>query len=713
MRIANAIITILFLFPTLLVFGQVTINGNVVSTTGEPIPGVNVFLENTYDGGSTDTEGNFSFTTSETGNQKLTATFIGYKTWQKEIALSQNSEQSIILKGSINTLDAVTITAGSFAAADETHASIMEPLDIYTTASANGDVMAAIRTMPGTQAAEDDGRLLVRGGDEYETKTYIDGLIAAKPYYSKTPDVATRGRFSPSLFSGVMFNTGGYSAEYGQALSSVLVLNSNDLAVGDEIGVSLMSIGGELSKTKRWTNSSLSLSGNYTNLSLYDKIFNSTIDWENPVETINGTAFYRYKTKSSGMFKGYVTADFGDLSYNVPDGGVDDIFKISNGGTTVYSNFSYRDCFSEKACYKVGVSSTYQNNKIGLGEDDIDTRELNIETRFTIVHDVSEAVKLTWGMNETFNGYNQDYTENLGKTYQTGFDDHLIGGFVETEIKFSKNLAIRPGIRSEYSSIINRWNVAPRFAFAVKTGKEGQLSAAVGLYHQTPQSNYLKLDTNLSFEEAEHYILSYQIGDVSTRLFRAETYYKKYKNLITYQIGDFDLPTNLQNSGSGYAKGIDIFYRDKKNIKGFDYWVTYSYIDTKRKYKDYQEKATPLFISDHTLSVVGKYWVSKINTQFGFAYTAASGRPYHNPNLNGFLNERTKPYTDLSLNFSHIFYLGDQYSVLYCSVNNVLGNDNVLSYRTTGFDEAQGSYSLVPVKRDLKRMMFIGLLLSF
>ncbi len=711
-KVMKTIFTLFFLIISFYSFAQITISGSVIAEKGEPIPGVNVFLENTYDGASTNSEGKFIFKTSETGVQKLTATFIGFKKWQAEIDLSTNIEKSVVLKESVNTLDAVTITAGSFAAADESRASIMEPLDIYTTASANGDVMAAMRTMPGTQAAADDGRLLVRGGDAYETKTCIDGLIAAKPYYSKTPDVATRGRFAPSLFSGVMFNTGGYSAEYGQALSSVLILNSNDLAADDVTGLSLMSIGGELNKTKRWTNSSLSLSGSYMNFAPYEKLLNSTIDWEKPVEAMNATAVYRYKTKSNGMFKGYITTDLGNLSYNVPNG-ENDILKISNGGTTLYSNFLFRDCFSEKSCYKIGVSSTIQNNITGLDNDEVNTKERNVETRFTVIHDVADGVKITWGINDTYNSYNQDYTKYLGQTYTSNFEDNLMGGFIETEIKFSKNLAIRPGLRSEYSTVINKINLAPRFALALKTGEKGQLSGAWGLYHQTPQSDYLKINTDLDFEKATHYILSYQIGEVSDRLFRVETYYKTYKDLITYQIGEFDLPTGLQNNGSGYAGGLDVFFRDRKSIKGFDYWVTYSYVDTKRKYKDYPEKATPYFISDHTFSVVGKYWVNKINTQVGFAYTAASGRPYHDPNSNRFLNERTAPYTDLSLNFSHIFYIGNQYSVLYCSVNNVLGNDNVLSYRPSGFQEASGSYSMVPIKRDLKRMVFVGLFLNF
>ncbi|MEN8118037.1 MAG: TonB-dependent receptor [Bacteroidota bacterium] len=712
-KTTKTIFTIILLIITSLVFGQTTISGRVVSAKGEPLPGVNIFIEGTYDGASSDTEGNFSFKASETGVKNLMASFVGYKTWQKEIDLATNINVQIELHESVNTIDAVIITAGSFTADDESRASVMKPLDIYTTPSANGDVMAAIRTMPGTQAATDDGRLLVRGGDSYETQTYIDGLVAAKPYYSKTPDVATRGRFAPSLFSGVQFNTGGYSAEYGQALSSVLILNSNGLAENDVTGLSLMSIGGEVNHTSRWDRSSMTLSGGYMNLAPYDKLFNSTVDWTKPVEAVNGSAIYRYKTKSNGMFKGYVTTDWGNLSYNVPAGSQNEMMQISNRGTTVYSNLSYRDCFTEKSCYRIGVSSTFQDNLIGLDTDDVVTKELNIETRFAVIHDVTEGVKITWGANETYNKYNQDYIEFQGETYSANFNDHLIGAFTETEIKFTKNLAIRPGIRTEYSTVINKWNLAPRFAVALKTGKESQLSGAWGLYHQTPQADYLKINTELDYEKAIHYILSYQFGNVSERLFRAETYYKTYDNLITYRPGETELLDNLQNNGSGYAGGVDIFWRDRKSIKGFDYWVTYSYINTKRKYKDYPEKVTPWFISDHTFSVVGKYWFSKINTLAGMSFTAASGRPYNNPNSSVFNGERTKVYSDLSLNLSHVFYIGSQYSVLYCSVNNVLGNDNVLSYRPSGIADAQGNYALIPVKRDLKRMVFVGLFLNF
>ena len=432
----KTILTMILSITTFPAYCQTTISGKVVSENGDPITGANIYLENSYDGASSDANGEFIFTCSESGSKNLIASFIGYKQWQQEIELSDHHNIQIKMKESVNTLGAVSIVAGNFAAADETRASVMKPLDIYTTPSANGDVMAAIRTMPGTQAAPDDGRLLVRGGDSYETATYIDGLIAAKPYYSKTPDIATRGRFAPSLFNGVQFNTGGYSAEYGQALSSVLVLNSNDLAEENVTGISLMSIGAEANYTNRWEKSSLTLSGGYTNFAHYYQILNSSIDWEKPVEAMNGTAVYRYKPRSTGMLKVYFTTDFGDLAYNVPAGANGESMLISNKSKTLYSNLSYRDCFSEKSCYKIGVSSTIQKNLTGWDSVKVETRDINFESRISIIHDVFDGLKITWGANQTFNQYKQDYKEFEGNTYFTDFTDHLTGAFFEPEIKF-------------------------------------------------------------------------------------------------------------------------------------------------------------------------------------------------------------------------------------------------------------------------------------
>jgi len=67
---------------------QNRISGKAFTGKGEPLPGVNIFIENTYDGASSDADGNFSFTTSEKGLQTLKATFICFKPWQIKISIS-------------------------------------------------------------------------------------------------------------------------------------------------------------------------------------------------------------------------------------------------------------------------------------------------------------------------------------------------------------------------------------------------------------------------------------------------------------------------------------------------------------------------------------------------------------------------------------------------------------------------------------------------
>lgn len=705
--------TLLLLILSINSSARIIVSGYVKNKNGDELPGVNIYIKNTYDGCSSNTDGSFSFNTSEEGIQVVVASYIGYQKSEIEIDLNQPKTIEFVLKESLNTLDAVTITAGTFAAADEKTASVLEPLDIYTTASANGDVMAAIRTMPGAQASPDDGRLMVRGGNAYESKTYIDGLVSSKPYYTKTPDIAARGRFSPSLFSGVMFNTGGYSAEYGQALSSILVLNSTDVAASDVYGISLMTIGTEASLTKAKPKSSIMASGGYTNMGVYQKLLPSKLNWTKPVESINLNSAFRYKPGSSSLLKAFVNADFGRMAYETTEGD-GSLFAFENNSKNIYSNVSYRDCLSENTCYKIGLSSTYDSDQMLVNENEIETTDISAETRASLTHIVSEGINLNVGISETFHQYKQSISQ-IGSEFlfNPQLDDHLLGVFCESEIKFNKHLAIRPGVRAEYSSILNEINVAPRFALALKTGKISQLSAAWGKYYQTPEMDYLKFNSNLQSENSTHYIMSYQAGNVTKRLFRSELYYKTYNKLITWEGQNEHQPQNLSNSGSGYAQGIDLFWRDKKSIKHFEYWVTYSFIDTKRMYQNYTEQAQPDFISDHTFSVVTKFWANKISTQFGSSLTIASPRNYDNPSTPLFMDGKTEWYNNLSLNMSHIFFIGDQYSVFYVSLSNVLGNDNILGYRPSTVANAEGNFALTPIQKDTKRFLFFGIFLSF
>jgi len=226
------------LFPALLVLGtieislaQSEISGTVKDHKGEVVVGANVYIKGTYDGASSDVDGKFRFISNDTGKVTLVVSYIGHETNEQQVHLANKQiNLDITLKSALEELDVVTISAGSIEASDEKKAVILRPLDIVTTAGAGADIYGALQTLPGASVVGEQEGLFVRGGDASETKTIIDGMVVRHPFYSSEPDIKQRGRFSPFLFKGTMFSTGGYSAEYGQAMSSVLILKSTDLA---------------------------------------------------------------------------------------------------------------------------------------------------------------------------------------------------------------------------------------------------------------------------------------------------------------------------------------------------------------------------------------------------------------------------------------------------------------------------------------------------
>jgi outer membrane cobalamin receptor len=275
-------------------------------------------------------------------------------------------------------------------------------------------------------------------------------------------------------------------------------------------------------------------------------------------------------------------------------------------------------------------------------------------------------------------------------------------------------LAGRFGARAEHSSLLSEFTLAPRFSLACKTGKRSQVSLAWGIFYQSPHDEYLAYNCRPHSEKAVHYILNYQYRH-ENRTFRIEAYYKDYDNLVRYE-GPADpymhIYNNINNAGSGYAKGIDIFWRDRKTLKNADYWISYSFIDTKRQYEDFPVAATPSFVSDHNLSLVFKYWISKLSSQLSMTYRYASGRPYYNPNSAGFLEDRTKPYHNLSINSSYLTQLFGKFTIVHFSVNNLPGFDNIFGYQYSNEPGADDIFEAHPVKPYAKRTFILAVFIS-
>jgi hypothetical protein len=261
---------------------------------------------------------------------------------------------------------------------------------------------------------------------------------------------------------------------------------------------------------------------------------------------------------------------------------------------------------------------------------------------------------------------------------------------------------------------------------AIKTGSHSQVSIASGIFYQAPSNNYLLAGKRPGMQQATHIIANWQYIR-NDRTLRIEGYYKNYQDLVREVVhgGYFDPnkyrsvsdSTIVNNSGYGYAQGLELFYRDKKTVKNGDFWISYSYIDTRRLYQNFPYMASPTFIANHNLNLVGKYFVDKWQTNFSATYSFASGYPYFNPlnssiTSSNFLSDKTPVFNNVAVTVAYLHSFGKWFTVFYLSVDNVLNTHNVFGYRYSYDSNGRPLGDRTPVIPALYRTIFAGVNMS-
>lgn len=693
----------LFLLFTTLALGQTKISGKVVDHKNKPLKGANVFIEGSYDGMLTDENGSFLFETLEKGAKVLVVGLVNYETIKMPIIIEKFEPKTYFLKESINTLDAVIINAGTFEAGGKNRVSILKPLDILTTAGSNANIVAAFQTLPGTQTVGEDGRLYVRGGEADETQTFVDGIRVGQPYASSVQNLPTRGRFSPTLFSGMSFSTGGYSAEYGEALSSVLLLNTKEEEAEEKTEISVMTVGLGLANTQKWGKNSLSVNTAYTNLAPYQVVVPQNVDWNKPFQSASGEAVFRHKF-TNGMFKFYAAFDDSHFGLNQESINSPSKIKVNLNNNNFYLNSSYKGFFGDGWQITSGLGYGLGHNKISLDWDGINNAEHSAQLKLKVKKSFSDQVKWSFGADYFLTKFDEHINFADGSRFGSGYQAGIAALYSEADLFFSSKFAAKLGLRASNNNLLKENAFSPRISLAYKINKKGQFSLAYGNFSQAPRQDYLKYADYLQSEKANHYILNYQYSKDKQTL-RAEFYVKKYFNLIKFNTDFPQYYSIFNNEGKGYAQGLDIFWRDGKSIKNLEYWVSYSYIDSKRDYKNYSAEVTPNFVAKNSLSLVGKYWINSLKSQLSLTNTYASGRPFNNPNETVFMNGKTKSYNNLSMGWA---YLLTTQKILYFSMTNVLGTKNIFGYEYANQLDMNNIYQSRAITPTADRFIFLG-----
>ena len=720
------LVWLLLLLITTKIGAQISISGKITTSKNKPLTGISISLDGTYDGAVTNEKGGFNFTTTEKGSFKLIIAGKGFDTLFYPINIKNiDIRIDTSLKPNKESDDAVVVISRSFNAGTGKNV-VMSSRDIYTTGGANGDISQALRNLPGTQQLGEREGLAVRGGDVYETKQFIDGSMIAHPYFSAATNIPSRTRYPPNLFKDVAFSTGGYSALYGQALSSALVLETIDMPEKSEANVSITPLfwAGGLQKVNKKKTFSWGMDYSYTNVALYFNLVKQIPDVFKMPQYHSVDGNFRVKTGNGGIIKYYGTFDYNQMGLRRQS---IDSLPLKNAfylkGTNIYQNLSWKQPLTNN--WKINSVLSFSNNHNNISQQLEDSSNnpfpithtywdtLNFKLRNNDLFAQGKVVlekkfigqnALRFGAEYWYNKYNLNYNN-----FQKTLTDNYIAGFVETDITLMRGLALQTGLRFENSSLLNKSDLAPRTSLAYRFAPKNQLSFSYGLFYQKPENMYLVRNQNMDYTQASHYIFTYLYQGQKTML-RAEAYYKDYKSLVK-------IWPSYNNMGNGYAKGLDFYWRDNnQTIKGIDYWVTYSYIDSKRNYLNQPYAMQPNFVANHTLNLVVKKYFSSISTGISPTFNFASGRPYYNlfltsptaPNYSVTDQGKTKQYQMLNISAYHLMKIGKGFGVLYASMSNVLNRDNIF-----GYQYSVNGMNKMPILPTAKRFYFIALFISW
>ncbi len=196
--------------------------GNV-SHMGKTIEGVNVSIIGSSIGTSTNKEGNYSLAVSANRKQSIAFSYIGFNTEKIELPMLKKG-QDYILNIELNTshikIDDVNIEDeqirnSTFDKVDSKHISVLP--------TSNGGVEGLIKTLPGVSSSNElSSQYNVRGGNFDENLVYVNGIEVYRPFLIRSGQQEGLSFVNSDLVNSIKFSAGGFAAQYGNKMSSVL-----------------------------------------------------------------------------------------------------------------------------------------------------------------------------------------------------------------------------------------------------------------------------------------------------------------------------------------------------------------------------------------------------------------------------------------------------------------------------------------------------------
>ena len=687
---------------------QAVVLGEVVDDDGAPISFVNVQVAGTTDGAATGRDGHFDFVTRNLGRQVLQATMIGFEPARRALDLSPGDTATVrlVLRETLITLDEVEITASAYSTG-EAETVTLQSLEVVTTPGSAADIFRTIKTFPGVSMVDEGSGLFVRGGDVSETVILLDQATLTHPYKFESPTGGVFGIIPPFMVRGTVFSSGGFSARYGNALSAVLSMDSQNMPLQQNysfnLGLAAASLGFNVPVVPGKLG--LRFTGNRSFTGLMFRLNGQLDQFPTPPRGYDGNLSIVYQYSPTGRIKFFNFTTDDRLGVHVNQPSFDGVYR---GQTTSWlHNIQWTDIYKDWLLQTSASLNRYKAHQ-QLGNLNLEPGDDTYKLRADVERDLHERARVRLGAElertrSRFRGtspFQEDILDPAADVFKLDevYSATRIGAYAEVETKPARRIAVNTGVRMDYHNLASKAVVDPRVSLHYALSKNTDVRLAWGLYHQFAapfEYNNTSGNPALGPQRAQHFIagLSYERNLL---MLRAEAYHKPYHHLILHHP---DL--NYTNGGEGTARGLDVFAKYGAFLQTrFNGWVAYSFLESRRVQPRHlgreviYERAPSPFDITHNLTIVAKMRLIGFLSS-GLTFRHATGRPvtpvvgalaegngsYFLPIEGAVGSERLPDFQRLDASLSYFLPFGEGHNItFYFSVGNLLNQANVIDY---------------------------------
>lgn len=729
-----------------------SVRGIVIDAeTGAPLPGASVRVLSTERGVAAGQSGEYRITGLPIGNYSLQYTVIGYEPRTVTDVIIRAGRTTVVdarLQVRMTEVAGVTVDAGYFAdsPSEPTSTTQFSAEEVRRSPGSAGDVSRIVFSLPSIAKVNDQvNNLIVRGGSPTENSFYIDNIEI--PNINHYPLFGTSGGpislVNTDFIQDVSFSAGGFSAAYGDRLSSVMALtfregNREEFDIQADLNFAGFGVVGEGPLGTRRGSWLFSARRSYLDL-LVDAIGTGVVPRYSDYQ---GKLVYDLSSKHRLSLLGILGIDYINFerASAIEDGNVTDGWSDGHEyavgatwrylwGKRGYSTTSLSYLATETAANyfetSTGKELVRQNNRDGAAQ----LRNVNL-FRINEHHELEFGVEAKYEL-DRYDYYAADYTDFFGDSIPPlvigdRIESPRVGGFASYVVRPADRLTATLGARYDYFEYTKNGSLAPRAALAYRFSERTSANVAVGMYSQTMPIVLLSQQERnrlLRDPRAYHAIVGLDHMLSTDTRWRLEGYYKWYERFpmstdqpelfiideMIYSNYFFYHP-NLRDDGKARSYGVEMTLQKKlrQGLYGLvsGAWFRSQYRDVNGVWRNRTFDNRVVFSAEGGYKPNAKW-------EYSLRWVYAGGAPYTPLDLEasqlinrsvydqGRVNDARYPnYHSLNLRVDRRFNFQRSNLIVYLSIWNAYNRKNVANYYWNEHEKKQDEilqWSMLPV----------------